>query len=96
MKNGLGRYKTWLNRLQSYISPLNFIMVLYLYIINEPLGITWQIWVVILVFFLAIILVFDIIFVFPTEQSYTIRKNPEWIEIRSDITEIKRILLEKK
>ena len=95
MRNQLGRYKTWLNRLQSYLSPLSFIMVLYLYIIAEPLGIMWQIWVVILILFLASVLAFDIIIIFPSEQSYAIRKNPEWIELRDDVKEIRAILLKE-
>lgn len=88
----VGRFKTWLNRLQTYLSPMNFIMVLYLYIVQEPLGVIWQVWAVVLTLFLVLMLVVDIVLIFPSEQGYSTRKNPEWLEMREDVKKIKRRL----
>ena len=93
MKN-IGRYKTWLNRLQSYLGPLNFLMIMYLYIVQEPLGLTWQIWVIILGSFLTVLLIVDLLIIFPSEQQYISRKNPEWRELRDDVHQIKKQLEE--
>lgn len=95
-KTEVGRYKTWIVRLQSYLGPLNFIMVLYLYIIQEPLGIIWQVWVVILVVLLAFVLAFDMRVIYPSEARFISRKNPEWVEMREEILEILRIVRGKK
>ena len=88
----LGKYKTWLNRVQSYIAPLNFVMILYLYIVQQPLDMPWYLWVVVLVFFLSALLIFDVLFVFPSESQYIWRVNPDWRELRQDIKEIKESL----
>ena len=88
----IGRYKTWLGRLQSYLGPLNFVMILYLYIQRQPLGIIWQIWVIILSIFLIVLLFIDIVFIYPSESRYISRKNPEWVELREEIVEIKEML----
>jgi hypothetical protein len=91
----VGRYKTWLNRLQSYMGPLNFIMVLYLYIITEPLGLRWEIWAVVLTLFLGVVLIFDVVVIYPSEQMYNTQKNPEWNDFRDDVKRI-LVILEKK
>jgi len=92
MQKDIGRYKTWMNRLATYLVPLNFSMILYLYVLGEPLGITWQVWTVVLFVFLVFILIFDVLVVFPSEQRYTTQKNPEWVELRDDVKDIKEIL----
>ena len=95
-RNNVGRYKTWFSRLQSYTSSLSFIMVLYLYIIEEPMGLRWQYWVVILILFLVVILVADIVFIYPSEQEYMSKKNPEWVDMHNDIHMILRHLDDDK
>lgn len=96
MKNNLGKYKAWVNRVQSYLAPLNFVMILYLYIIQEPVGMPWYSWVMILVFVLSVLLCFDILFVFPSESQYAWRINPDWVEMRRDIKMIKESLEKKE
>lgn len=88
----VGRYKTWLNRLQGYLGPLNFMMVLYLYIVQEPLGVKWYIWFIILSVLLVVVLLVDVVIIYPSEQTYNTRKNPEWLELRDDVNEIKEML----
>lgn len=90
----LGKYKAWFMRLQSFTAPINFIMVLYLYIIQEPLDIPWYVWVVFLSAILALLLVFDILFILPGEYRYTSNKNPEWQALRKDLNAIKNKLFE--
>jgi len=94
MKNiNLGKYKTWINRLQTYLGPINFMMVLYLYIRQEPLNIIWQVWVIVIGIILTCLLMFDLFLVFPSELVYGSKKNPEWMELRDEIKEIRGILL---
>jgi len=92
-KGSLGKYKTWVNRLQTYLGPLNFMMILYLYIKQDPLDIIWQVWVVIIGVLLSVLLMFDLFFVFPSELGYGSKKNPEWMGLRDEIKEIRSILL---
>jgi len=96
MQREVGRYKTWLNRLQSYMGPLNFVMVLYLYISTEPLKIAWWVWTVVLTFFLVVVLIFDVVVIFPSEQTYNTQKNPEWNDFREDVRRILVLLEERK
>ena len=91
----IGRYKTWLGRLQSYLGPLNFVMILYLYIKEEPMGIIWQAWAVILSVFLVVILFIDVVFIYPSESRYISRKNPEWCELRDEIVEIRKLIINR-
>lgn len=88
----MGRYKTWVNRLQTYMGPLNFVMILYLYIQQEPLGIIWQVWFILLGAALVGLLLFDLVIVYPSELKYSTRKNPEWNDLRDDIRTIKEKL----
>ena len=90
--NYFGRYKVWLNRLQSYLAPLNFIMVLYLYVINDPLGIVWYGWVFLIIIVSGCLLLVDLLLVFPFEQKYISLKNPEWVDLRRDVDELKCLL----
>ena len=86
--NNIGRYKTWVSRLQTYTGPLNFIMILYLYVVNEPLGLKWYVWFILLIGALIVVLFLDIAFIYPSEQQYNTRKNPEWNELRADVQRI--------
>jgi len=74
------------------MGPLNFIMVLYLYIITEPLKIAWWVWAVVLSIFLVLVLIFDVIVIYPSEQMYNTQKNTEWNDFRQDVTTILSIL----
>jgi len=94
--NHLGKYKVWMNRIQTYTGPLNFIMILYLYIINEPLGVVWWIWVMVLVVVLVSVLSVDMLFVFPGELSYTTLKNPEMMKIKENTERILEVLEEHR
>jgi hypothetical protein len=65
-------------------------MILYLYIVKSPLGIAWYIWVVCLALFLVILLIFDVVIVFPSETKYGWQINPEWREFQVDFREMQK------
>lgn len=81
----LGKLKVWQLRLASYISMVNFIMILYLYILESPLGIQWYHWVIVIVFGIVVVMSLDILYVFPETQRYTWIKNPEYLELKQEI-----------
>ena len=86
----LGTIKVVLERLASYISIINFCMILYMYTIKEPLGISWFYWFIIIIAIIPIIIVIDWKIIFPAALSITFgKKNKEFIEMKNDIKEIK-------
>jgi hypothetical protein len=89
MKINLGKYHTWMTRMMSYGSLINFTMLLYLYITQSPLGIPWYVWFTFLVSLLPIIVFIDTVFIYPQSLKYSSDRNPEWKAIREtrDIVE---------
>jgi len=79
-----GMLKTWYQRLTSYVSMVNFIMIFYLYIIESPLGFQWYHWLLLISVSILSILYIDIKYVFPTSQTYAWKKNPEFQELKQD------------
>ena len=90
-----GKYKAWVARLASYVAPMNFVMLLYLFIIEEPLGVVWQVWFVVIVVFIIVLLWFDIRVVFPLELEYQLQKNPEFGRMSKNIKYIMELLDER-
>ena len=91
----LGIYKMWITRLQTYLALIQFAMLLYLYIIEEPLGVQWYYWIIVVILFSITTLIVDIKYVFPGSQAYGFIKNPRWIEMEQKIEHIIEILEEK-
>ncbi len=94
----LGILKVWANRLQTYLGPLNFLMILYLYITNEPLGIKWYYWVIAIIPTLLLVLYIDLKVILPVSQEYVFRKNPEWMLLKEEMRLLREDVknLEKK
>lgn len=84
----LGRYQVWYSRLASYISSINFVMIMYLYVASNPMGIIWYYWVIFIIIAVVFILFIDIIFVLPSSQQYSFNKNPEFVELREQIKKL--------
>jgi len=74
----LGKLKVWQQRLATYISMINFIMLFYLYIIESPLSIAWYTWLLIISIIIILIIAIDILLILPASQEYMWNKNPEW------------------
>lgn len=81
----LGRYKVWQTRTQSYLSIISFIMVLYLYITQVPLGIPWYVWVILIASLIPFLLLMDMAFVWPSEMAYGFGKNPKMTALEEKV-----------
>ncbi len=98
-----GKLKVWQQRLASYVSMVNFAMIFYLYIIESPMGLQWYHWIMIIVIGVVSIVFIDVRYVLPNTLKYNFNKNPEMIqlknqlgEIRKETNEIKKMLMEKE
>ena len=83
----LGMIKVWQQRLATYISMINFIMIFYLYIVQSPMGLEWYHWFLIISISICVVLFFDIKYIFPNTQLYTFKKNPGWTAIKRQVDE---------
>jgi len=96
-KTNLGKYRVWLNRLQTYMSLINFSMLLYLYMVEAPMGLEWYIWIVIMCVTLPLLIVFDVRFVYPSTLKYSYGKNPGFQRLEKKVDMImKKLELEYK
>lgn len=66
----------YLNRLQTYVSMVNFMMILYLYITESPVGIEWYWWVLLLMGIFPLVVIIDIKLIYPGMLQYAFKKNP--------------------
>ena len=92
-KMELGKYHVWVSRLSSYLGPLNFAMILYMFVIKDPAGIAWYWWVLLGLIGLPSLLAFDILVVYPSALRYSFVKNSEWVD---KIENIEKILEEMR
>jgi hypothetical protein len=81
----LGIYHTWIVRIGSYLSPINFVLILYTFINQSPLGLPKIYWLVLVCVGLPLLLIVDVVFVFPSDLRYSFVKNPEMIDITSTL-----------
>jgi len=87
-----GKAKVMQQRLSTYVSMVNFIMVFYLYIIESPMGLEWYHWLTIIGFGVFFIVYIDTMFIMPHAFGYQFEKNPEFQELKQDVKEIKERL----
>jgi len=73
---GLGRFRIWITRVGGYLSPINFLLILYAFAKNEPLGFSFWYWIIICILGVASLLIFDTIVIYPSELHYSYMKNP--------------------
>lgn len=85
--NFFGRFKVWLQRLQTYVSLINFGMLFYVFIVNNS-WLPWYIWLVLIVCGLSGLMFFDIKVIMPSGLSYTWIKNPSWHELNDKLDRI--------
>lgn len=95
LKLKIGKYKMLFNRLISYLGILNFIMLLYIFVKNQPVGLNWFLWVVLIGVFCIMTIVFDSFFVLEGDGAYQFNRNPKLVEMENDIKTILNILQEK-
>jgi len=84
----LGRFDVWRQRLQSYLGFVNFLMILYLYLSSSPFGVGWWFWVLGFGIGAPVLIVLDILFVYPHVLNYSFSKNPGFMGLRRDLDEV--------
>jgi len=72
----VGKVKVWQQRLASYISLINFVMLFYLYILESPLGLQWYHWTILIVVIITFVVYIDTKYIMPQAFGYTFDKNP--------------------
>lgn len=72
-----GKMKMWQQRLSTYVSMINFAMLLYLFIVENK-WFSWYIWVIIVSLGTVFLIIFDVLIVMEQQSEYGFMKNPEW------------------
>ena len=91
-----GMIKVWQQRIATYISMINFIMIFYLYIIESPMGLEWYHWLILISVSVGLIIYIDVKIILPESQDYMFYKTPFMVKMREDVEEIKKAVLEEK
>lgn len=73
----LGQLKTWQTRLVTYTGIFSFMMVFYLFIVENN-WMEWYVWLLLISFSIVGTLWLDIKVVFPQQLAYGRKKDPEW------------------
>ena len=71
-----GKFRIWIIRVGSYLSPINFLLILYSFAKNEPFGVNFWFWMIFCIIGVFALLVFDTLFMFSSELNYSYIKNP--------------------
>jgi len=85
MKMRLGKLKAMQIRAVGYLSIVNFIMIFYLYVTSEPLGVRWYYWAVIIFFVVLVILYIDDRYLLSQESGYLWDKIPGAKETQENV-----------
>ena len=96
MKIRIGKLKVMQIRASSYLSILNFVMIFYLYVKSEPLGIRWFFWAVIIFFCVFVVLYIDDRFLLSQESGYLWDKIPGAKETQENVRWIRERLEHEK
>lgn len=88
----ISQAKVWVSRIQTYLALFNFTMIMYLYIIEEPLGIQYHYWFVIISLGIVSVLFIDIKYIFSSELHYKFSVNPGMQEILERLERIEEKL----
>jgi len=79
----LGKLKTWQARLITYTGMVQFLMIFYLFIM-ENTWFEWYIWLFLMTAIIVFTVIFDTLFVLPGQLEYNFIKNPEWIKHKNN------------
>ena len=77
----LGKVKQWQVRLNTYVGMINFLLLFYLFIVENE-WFPWYVWFFIIVVATVVILFVDLFYIMPQQLEYTFVKNPEWVKMR--------------
>jgi hypothetical protein len=82
-----GAVKVMQQRLSSYVSLVNFLLLFYLFIIENPFGYDWYYWAVFLLFVNLSLVIIDTKLIMPSAFHYTFVKNPGLVELDNQVKE---------
>ncbi len=94
-KLNLGKIRIWIQRLQGYLGLINFLMIGYVFLQSPPFNIQWYYFVILSIIFLPILMYIDIIYIFPQMGKYSFNKNPEFVDLKNELKNI-RIMIENE
>jgi hypothetical protein len=80
----LGRLKTWAERLKMYLGWMQFLMIGYLFLVEQPGEKAFLILAALVVFSFFMVFI-DTIYIMPQEQRYTWEKTTAFTEFRDDL-----------
>jgi len=96
IKHRLGQLKTWQERVNGYLAVANFFMILWLYIKSAPFGLAWYWWVGGLAVGSVVLVIIDMTLIWPSQQTYSMIKNPFLVEMMGRIKHIEGEMEEMK
>jgi len=91
----LGRVRTWVTRLAGYLSILNFGMILYNFVLGDPLGVAKEVWLIVALIGVPAIMFFDIVIMMPSELRYTYDKNKRFVDLEKKVDKVLVLLGDK-
>jgi hypothetical protein len=71
-------------------------MILKVFAEDEPLGMAWFVWLIIIGVFSVVLIVLDIKLVIEGEADYGFSKTPRWVAMEKNIEDILSILKEDR
>ena len=80
----LGKGKTWLTRLQTYIGLVNFFLLFFVFI-QDNKWFEWYEWLIILVVLLSSLLYVDIRWIMPNALGYQWTKNKSFVRLEKKV-----------
>lgn len=83
----LGKAKTWMTRLQTYIGLVNFFLLFFVFI-QENKWFTWYEWLIILCVVLSSVLYTDIRFIMPNALGYQWTKNKSFVRLEKKVDKL--------
>ena len=97
MKMGLlgGKIKIWMQRLQTYVSLINFFLIFYVFIQDND-WFTWNQWLLIIVVVSVSVLVVDVHFIMPNSLAYQWDKNKSFRRLERKVDELKEMIVSLK
>jgi len=86
----IGKFSVWKDRAMMYGSMYSCLMVMYLFLSKEALGLSWVEWIAILTITLLIVMVIDLKKIYPESQEYSFIRNPAWVKMVAQLERIEK------
>lgn len=80
----VGKIKIWTQRLQTYVSLINFFMIFYIFI-GDNQWFDWYEWLIIIVVVSSVVLFVDVRFIMPNSLGYQWDKNKSFVRLEKKV-----------